>query len=151
MKADGSGSALIYTGAHQPGLYEVEAQTPDGPVPSLFAVNLAKGEGYDIRPRPDRDLSASASDFTATGQANESAESGSTQAAAKTPEYGRRELWWYLAHAGLTILLIEWAYDHRRSLVQAFSTYRDGSNPPPPAKPGTKAKRRRGFPPVQLR
>lgn len=117
-----SGQAA-FAGTGRVGLYRVLATGPDGPEETAFAVNMVSMRPLDIRPR-----NPLATAGTAAGDAS---------APISLPSPGRRELWRPLAAMALVLLLAEWAYDHRRALIERLG---------PPLRRWSTAARRAALP-----
>jgi Ca-activated chloride channel family protein len=115
-----SGQAL-FAGTGQAGLYRVLATGPDGLEETAFAVNMVSARPLDIRPRDP---------LAAAG-------AGATSAPISPPSPGRRELWRPLAAMAFVLLLAEWAYDHRRALIERLG---------PPLRRWSTAARRAALP-----
>lgn len=90
---------FAYADTLQPGFYDIEVLLDDNVVQrDTFAVNLFDLSESNIAPLDSLQIQ------TADGQ--------TTVSSTAQEETGRRELWRYLAYAGLLILGIEWWYYH---------------------------------------
>ena len=90
-----SETGLTFADTEQLGLYTIRANTPSGEVRQAFAVNLFSPAEADIRPH----------ESVAIG--------GAPVAAAPAEAQGRREIWQWLAGAGVAVLVLEWWVYHR--------------------------------------
>lgn len=91
---------VIYADTNQTGLYKVEVKMGDDVVQrDAFAINLFDPNESNIAPADELTITTAEGETRITSDARE--------------EKGRRELWVYIATAGLLILGIEWWYYHR--------------------------------------
>lgn len=91
---------VIYADTSQTGLYKIEVKLGNNVVQrDAFAINLFDPAESAIAPRDELTIITAEGETRITSSARE--------------EKGRRELWTYIASAGLVILGIEWWYYHR--------------------------------------